>query len=88
MRCLLVGIWEENRLPYTGRVSSGSTQKEWRRLHACLQAIPGPCPFFSVPATEKDAVWVEPLLPIRVRFLEYTKEGVMRAPAIIKMPEV
>lgn len=88
MRCVLVGIWEEDRLFYIGKASSGPTHKEWSRLHARLQAIHGPCPFVNPPVAEKDAVWVEPLLPIRVRFLEYTKEGVMRAPAIIKMPEV
>ncbi len=88
MRCLLVGVLEEDRLLYIGKASSGPTHKDWSKLHARLQSIPGPCPFDYPPATEKDAVWVEPLLPIRVRFMEYTKEGVMRAPAIIKMPEV
>ena len=88
MRCVLVGVQEENGLLYIGKASSGPTQKEWGKLHARLQAIPAPCPFVSPPAAEKDAAWVEPLLPIRVRFMEYTKEGVMRAPAIIGLPEV
>lgn len=88
MRCVLVGVQEESGLLYIGRASSGPTHKEWAALHARLKALHAPCPFSNPPPAERDAVWVTPTLPIRVRFLEYTKEGVMRAPAILALPEV
>ena len=88
MRCVLIGVQEENVLLYIGRASSGPTHKEWAALHARLKALHAPCPFSNPPPAEGDTVWVTPVLPIRVRFLEYTKEGVMRAPAILVLPEV
>ena len=88
MKCILVGVQDENGFLYIGKASSGPTQKEWSRLQARLRTLTAPCPFYNPPVSEKDAVWVAPILPIRIRFMEYTKEGVMRAPAIIGLPEV
>lgn len=82
VRSLLVGIPEEHSIWYIGKASSGVTQKGWRQLQAQLLRIPGPCPFAN-PPMERKAEWVLPVLPIRVRFLEYTQDGVMRAPAVI-----
>lgn len=85
MRTVLIGIRDDEALLYIGKASSGPTHKEWSRLKTQLSEIPASCPFANKPP-EPDAVWVQPILPIRVRFMEYTGEGLMRAPAIIKLP--
>ncbi len=82
VRSLLVGIREEHSLWYIGKAASGVTQEKWRQLKPQLLRIPGPCPFAN-PPVDRDAIWVQPVLPIRVRFLEYTQDGVMRAPAVV-----
>ena len=84
MRCVLVGMREAGGLLYAGKASSGPTQKQWKALREQLEQLRGSCPFLKEP-DEKEAVWVRPELPIRVRFMEYTQEGVMRAPAILSL---
>ena len=86
MRCVLVGIEEEGGLIYAGKAASGPTHRQWAALLAKLTKLHGPCPFLN-PPTEAQAVWVYPKLPVRVRFMEYTQEGVMRAPVLTGLPE-
>ncbi len=86
MRCVLVGIEENGSLMYIGKVGTGPTHRQWAALQARLVQMHGPCPFLKPPA-EPQAVWVHPKLQVRVRFMEYTKEGVMRAPVLTRLPE-
>lgn len=86
MRCVLVGVEEEGGLTYVGKAGTGPTHKQWAALQAKLMTLHGLCPFLNPPA-EPQAIWVLPKLPVRVRFMEYTQEGVMRAPVLTRLPE-
>jgi len=85
VRSLLVGIPEEDGLLYIGSAASGVKQREWSLLKNIFAGMPGPCPFKNKP-TQPDARWVQPKVPVHLRFLEYTPEGVMRAPAVVEFP--
>jgi bifunctional non-homologous end joining protein LigD len=82
IRSLLMGLSMEGGLQYIGAAASGVTQRQWLDITALLDKIPGPCPFENPPAV-KNAYWVQPVLHAEVRFLEYTADGTMRAPAIL-----
>jgi bifunctional non-homologous end joining protein LigD len=85
VRSLLVGVMEADGLTYIGSAASGVKQSEWARFREIFAGIPGPCPFINRPA-QPDARWVQPKIPVSVRFLEYTPEGVMRAPVVLGFP--
>jgi bifunctional non-homologous end joining protein LigD len=80
---LLVGVREEDgSLRYAGRVGTGYTEAELDRLHALLAPLEiDHSPFDSGVAPPKGSVFVEPRHHASVEFLEWTREGVLRAPS-------
>lgn len=86
LRCVLLGIWEGGELRYIGKAGTGLTMARWSALAKQLRAMPGSCPF-AAPPGEPGAVWVNPVLAATVRFMEYTQDGVMRAPVLVSLEE-
>lgn len=86
---LLVGVREESDparpLRFAGRVGTGFTEKELDRLASLLAPLERETsPFDVVPKTIKiprEACYVEPSLVCEVEFVEWTREGVLRAPS-------
>jgi bifunctional non-homologous end joining protein LigD len=84
---LLVGVREDEdgRLRFAGRVGTGFTEAELDRLAELLQPlVQDESPFDVVPKGVKiprEAVWVAPELVCEVEFVEWTREGVLRAPS-------
>jgi len=85
VRSLLVGLPEPDGLFYVGAAASGLTQAQLRALTEILPGLAGGCPF-TPPPFVAGAKWVEPTLGVRLRFLEYTSQGAMRAPVILSFP--
>ena len=56
---LVVGVWEDGRLVVAGRVGSGLTDVERKRLQAMFITRDDP-PFAEVPPLDKRPTWVEP----------------------------
>lgn len=78
---LVLGVSRDGRLTYAGRVGSGFDQAGLLETRAMLdQIVVKKCPFDKVPAESKDAIWVKPELICRVKALEWTSVGVLRAP--------
>jgi bifunctional non-homologous end joining protein LigD len=80
---LLVGVREEDGgVRYAGRVGTGFTEAELDRLHALLAPLEiDHSPFTGGIAPPKGSVFVEPRHHALVEFLEWTREGVLRAPS-------
>jgi bifunctional non-homologous end joining protein LigD len=82
---LLVGVREDRKLRYSGRVGTGFTESELDRLSALLGPLETrESPFENDPAhpaPPKGSVFVEPRHHASVEFLEWTKDGVLRAPS-------
>lgn len=90
---LLVGVFNDGKLQYTGKVGTGfsqQTQKEMLQLFKPLQTVK--CPFTLVPDINKPsrfrpnppeakATWLKPQLICEVSFTEMTSDGVMRHPS-------
>jgi bifunctional non-homologous end joining protein LigD len=82
---LLIGYYESTepdaRLRYAGRVGTGLTESELRRLVELLEPLQRATSPFTPAPRVKDATFVEPELVVQVRFTEWTRVGVVRAPA-------
>jgi bifunctional non-homologous end joining protein LigD len=87
---LLVGVQEQDeagapRLRFAGRVGTGFTDDELDRLSLLLAPLErDTSPFDVVPRGVKiprEAVWVQPRFVCEVEFVEWTRDGVLRAPS-------
>ena len=86
---LLLGYYgDAGRLVYAGRVGTGMSAAELRRLHATLQPLhlskmpldapPPRTSRFGSPLELSRVHWVKPELVCEVRFLSWTSDGLLR----------
>ncbi len=77
---LLVGIPGPDGLAYAGRVGTGFTQPELRRLEQLFAPLRQDRPPFAGPVPPAaDVTWVEPRVVIEVSYAELTPDGILRA---------
>jgi bifunctional non-homologous end joining protein LigD len=90
---LLVGVYDGERLHYTGKVGTGfniATQKSMLKSFQKLKTRS--CPFTEVPDVNKPSrfrpnpphatvTWLKPQLVCEISYLELTSDGVMRHPS-------
>ena len=90
---LLVGIFKNSKLVYTGKIGTGFTAKLQKELMEKFQSrIISRCPFVNEPDINQPsrfrpnppkatAAWLTPDLIAEVSYREMTKDGVMRHPS-------
>ncbi|WP_205513290.1 DNA ligase D [Longitalea arenae] len=90
---LLVGVFENNTLRYTGKIGTGFSDKAQREMMEQFKPlIQKSCPFDVEPDYNKPsrfrpnppkatATWLKPELVCEVSFAEITSDGVMRHPS-------
>jgi bifunctional non-homologous end joining protein LigD len=76
---LMVGVYDGPDLIMAGRVGSGLTDVERKRLESMLQPRTE-TPFKEVPALEKVPVWVEPTVVVEVAYGEWPVGAMLRHP--------
>lgn len=76
---LVVGYWDGDELVAAGRVGSGLSDLERRRLSETLTGRTDP-PFAALPPLDRPAHWVEPDTVVEVEFAEWTADGTLRHP--------
>lgn len=78
---LLLGIYEEQKLRYAGRVGTGFSEQSLRDLKKRLgQHEIQKSPFQLNAPKERGVHWVKPVLAAEVTFANWTNEGILRAP--------
>ncbi|MDI2590051.1 DNA ligase D [Pseudomonas sp. 681] len=85
---LLLGVYGDGGLVYSGRVGTGFNQANLKLFHGQLQQIERKASPLSKPLTSAQARgvhWVEPSSVCEVEFAEWTREGVVRQAAFIAM---
>jgi bifunctional non-homologous end joining protein LigD len=93
---LLVGVYQDSKLKFAGRVGTGFSEKLLKLLSAELNKIADKdCPFDNLPATGrgldpgltaaemKRCVWVEPIVVCEVKFTEWTRDDRLRHPVFL-----
>ncbi len=78
---LILGIYEDDKLVYSGHTGSGFNEKllkeTWNKLRPL---ITDKCPFETKPKTNMPATWVKPKLVCEIKFQEWTQDHIMRVP--------
>jgi bifunctional non-homologous end joining protein LigD len=85
---LVAGVHEAGGLRWAGNVGTGFTDAEIERVLGLLKPLErADSPFAESPKMPRvrrsDVVWVEPRLVAEVEFVEWTREGRLRAPVYI-----
>jgi bifunctional non-homologous end joining protein LigD len=82
---LLVGVYDDGKLVYSGHVGGGFDEKTLAQLNTLMQPLIVKSPPFSgePPRTNEKPTWVKPVLVARVKFAEWTRDDVMRMPVFL-----
>jgi bifunctional non-homologous end joining protein LigD len=93
---LLVGVYENGKLKFAGRVGTGFSEKLLKAVSVQLDKIAvKECPFHNLPATGrgldpgltaaemKRCVWVKPIVVCEVKFTEWTRDDRLRHPVFL-----
>jgi bifunctional non-homologous end joining protein LigD len=81
---LHLGVYEDDRLVYVGKVGTGFDDGTLRRVWDRLQPLArSTSPFDVGTPTGRGHHWAEPRLVAEVRFTEWTEEGGIRHPAFL-----
>nr|WP_221626749.1 RNA ligase family protein [Cohnella lubricantis] len=90
VNALLLGLYAPSgQLHYIGHAGTGKlSHAEWGELTRTVAGLRAAAsPFANVPSRNRDAVWVEPRLVVKVNYLEWTEGGTMRQPSIQAVTE-
>lgn len=83
---LLLGVYVDAQLVYVGRAASGLASRDWQSLLNFFRAAEISYSPFSAAlpaAAQRETRWVEPLLAVKIRFMEWSSDHKLRAPVIL-----
>jgi bifunctional non-homologous end joining protein LigD len=96
MGALLVGVHENGKLKFAGRVGTGFSENLLKSLSVELnQFAVKACPFYNLPAVGrgldpgltvaemKRCIWVKPSMVCQVKFTEWTRDDRLRQPVFL-----
>lgn len=84
---LVLSVHENGVLRHVGQVGTGFDQNMMKDIHERLEPLATKtCPLTPKPKI-KDVTWVRPEVVCQVRFLEWTNEGMLRAPVFVALRE-
>lgn len=87
-RSLLLGVNEDGKLRYAGKVGTGFTGEEIERLLELMAPIEQKTATVEAPrAAVRGAHWVIPKLVAEIAYNEFTDEGVLRHPTYLGLRE-
>ncbi len=78
---LAVGVYDDGKLAYAGKVGTGFTEKTLALLQRELAPLRRDSSPFAGRQPPKGTIFVEPRLVARVELREWTRSGTMRAPS-------
>jgi bifunctional non-homologous end joining protein LigD len=78
---LAVGVYEDGKLSYAGKVGTGFTEQTLALLQRELKPLRRDSSPFEGRQPPKGTIFVEPRLVARVELREWTRSGTMRAPS-------
>jgi bifunctional non-homologous end joining protein LigD len=84
---LLLAVYDTDSREYKfiGHAGTGFDFQAVREIYAKLQTIRAEHqPVKSIPYKNRETVWVKPVLVAEVKFVDWTEEGIMRAPVFMR----
>ncbi|MDO7841907.1 DNA ligase D [Sphingomonas immobilis] len=87
-RSLLLGVNEDGKLRYAGKVGTGFTGDEIERLMGIMAPLEQKTAPVEAPrAAVRGAHWIKPKLVAEIAYIEFTDEGVLRHPSYLGLRE-
>lgn len=80
---LLVGLFDDGRLRFTGKVGAGFDQEALKRLGATLGRLERKTSPFDPPPKVRGARFVRPILVAQIAYAEWTGDGKLRQPVYL-----
>ena len=81
---LVLGLYERDRLIHVGQVGTGFNDKSLREIYSRMEPlIVKKSPFAGSVKALRDVTWVRPELVAEIKFLEFTPDGLLRAPVFV-----
>ena len=88
MGALLLGYWSGGKLHYAGHAGSGFDDKTLTDVQGRLERLrTSSRPFAEKPDLHSPTTWVKPELVAEVKFQEWTRDDVLRAPVFLRLRE-
>ncbi len=85
---LVIGVYDEGELIYIGQAGTGFTDQSLKDIYSKLKPfITDKSPFKKKIETNTPVTWVKPKYICDVEFMEWTEEGLMRAPVFMGLKE-
>jgi bifunctional non-homologous end joining protein LigD len=80
---LVLGVQEGGKLRHVGQVGTGFDHKMMKAIYKRLEPLITKTSPFEKKPNIKDVTWVRPNIICQVRFLEWTQDGILRAPVFV-----
>jgi len=81
---LVLGYSDKNEILFAGNVGTGFTQRSLDHVHRVLKPlITKKAPLAEIPKIPEKITWVEPKIACSVKYMEWTKDGRLRAPVFV-----
>ncbi|MBO8162378.1 MAG: DNA ligase [Brevibacillus sp.] len=91
MSAVLLGLYDEaHRLHFIGQTGAGTlTQQEWKALGEVLRLSVIPeSPFVNKPKRQANVRWVRPMIPVKIKYAEWTAGRSLRQPTLQALVEM
>jgi bifunctional non-homologous end joining protein LigD len=83
---LVLGLYNHGKLIHTGQVGTGFNDKSLKDIYSRIEPlIVKKSPFSGTVKALRDVTWVKPELVAEIKFLEFTPDGLLRAPVFIAL---
>ena len=83
---LAVYSLDEKKLKFAGHAGTGFNNETLGEIHPKLKALEGSSrPVDKVPYLNRETVWLKPILVAEVKFDEWTRDGILRAPVFLRL---
>lgn len=85
---LILGCYRDGELHHAGQVGTGFDNRTIEMLYGKVEPlVTDRCPFAAVPKIPGEVVWVKPELIVKIKFLNWTKDHILRAPVYLGLRE-
>jgi bifunctional non-homologous end joining protein LigD len=83
---LVLGLYDGEKLTHAGQVGTGFNEKSLKEIYSKLEPlITKKSPFTGTVKALRDVTWIKPELVAEIKYLEFTPDGLLRAPVFIAL---
>jgi bifunctional non-homologous end joining protein LigD len=85
VNAVMLGLYDDaGELWYIGHAGTGKlTQSDWRSLTEVTdQMVLQKRPFVNTPERSKEAIWIQPLITVKINYMAWTRDRNLRQPSI------